>query len=204
MFDIGKTLVGFDLLVFAKKIQPYSKLEPQEIVKLVFKGKEYFLFEKGKLNREDYINKVFKRIGANDLSHNTFIDAFTSVFFPNVGIRPVLSELQKNTRLFLISNISELHWEKYFRDHPIIKDFFPEPRQQILSFQVGWRKPDRHIFQKAIKSANVQANEALFFDDKQKNIDGFKKIGGHAQLYDCTQNSIDELLAHLRNYEVIS
>ncbi len=204
MFDIGKTLVGFDLFIFAKKMRPYSKLKPQEIVKLVFKEKPYFLFEKGILNSEDYINEVSKNIEANGLSHDIFIEAFTSVFFPNTGIRLVLNGLQKKARLFLISNISKLHWEKYFRDHPIIKDFFPEPRQQILSFQVGWRKPDGRIFREAVKNAGIQANEALFFDDKQKNIDGFKKIGGNAQLYDCTQNSIDELLVCLRNYKVIS
>ena len=45
-------------------------------------------------------------------------------------------------------------------------------------------KPNSNIFEHLMKSFKLKANECLFIDDSQKNIDGAKKVGIDGYLFD--------------------
>ena len=48
---------------------------------------------------------------------------------------------------------------------------------RFLSFLIGARKPNKKIYQYAIKKLNVRPGEILFIDDVKKNVEGAKKAG---------------------------
>ena len=60
-------------------------------------------------------------------------------------------------------------------------------------------KPDPAIYQKALAKAGVSASESLFFDDLQKNVDGARAVGMHADLYQWP----DDLGEMLRRHDVM-
>jgi putative hydrolase of the HAD superfamily len=47
----------------------------------------------------------------------------------------------------------------------------------ILSYEVGFKKPDVRIFQKAIEWASVRPQKILFIDDTKGHVDAALSLG---------------------------
>lgn len=55
---------------------------------------------------------------------------------------------------------------------------------QLYSCEFGAVKPEPEAYNAALRALGVSAEESLFFDDKQVNIDGARAVGMHAELFD--------------------
>ena len=55
---------------------------------------------------------------------------------------------------------------------------------QIYTCEVGVIKPEAASYEAILKPLGVKAEEAIFFDDKQVNIDGARAVGMHAGLFE--------------------
>lgn len=53
----------------------------------------------------------------------------------------------------------------------------------VFSSEVGVRKPDPKIFQRALEQFGVDPSEALFIDDREKNVTGANALGIHTIHY---------------------
>ncbi len=54
---------------------------------------------------------------------------------------------------------------------------------QLYTCEFGAVKPEPEAYNAALRALGVRAEEALFFDDKQVNIDGARAVGMHAELF---------------------
>lgn len=66
----------------------------------------------------------------------------------------------------------------------------------VISYEVKQVKPDLEIFETLLKKYDLKAEECLFFDDLQKNVEGARKIGMQASLftgYDEAKKVIEEI-----------
>jgi FMN phosphatase YigB (HAD superfamily) len=72
------------------------------------------------------------------------------------------------------SNINELHFDALSRTLPLPK--FAK-RHSLLSHQVGYLKPARHIFSALRETVARTASSALYVDDKQENLRQGHRIG---------------------------
>ena len=52
-----------------------------------------------------------------------------------------------------------------------------------LSFELGIVKPDRAIYEHAVRGLNVSPGDALFLDDRPENVEGARAAGLQAKLY---------------------
>jgi len=52
-----------------------------------------------------------------------------------------------------------------------------------FSFELGCVKPQREIYEHAVRGLGVAPEEALFIDDRPENIEGARAAGLHAELY---------------------
>ena len=91
---------------------------------------------------------------------------------------PLLSEsfleaLKKTYRLILLSNTNEIHFE-FVREKYSILSYIED---YVLSYQVGWMKPDKQIYQAAIERAGVPAEQIFFTDDRQENVEAARTEG---------------------------
>lgn len=57
-----------------------------------------------------------------------------------------------------------------------------------FSFELGCVKPQREIYEDAIRGAGVAAQDALFIDDRPENIEGAEAAGLNAVLYSTWEN----------------
>ncbi|MEK6910025.1 MAG: HAD family phosphatase [Candidatus Aenigmatarchaeota archaeon] len=94
-------------------------------------------------------------------------------------------------KLALLSNVFP-HRDTILKKHGCYK-FFPNI---ILSSKVRLKKPDKKIYEYAIEKLKVKANECLFVDDREKNINGAKKVGMRAILF----KNADQLEKDLKRY----
>lgn len=206
IFDIGNTIIGYDLLLFGKTLKDrlgYVKLSPEELKIIVFDGESYLSYERGEMTTKEFYERIVGRLKSEKITFEEFKIAFCSIFFQNKGINEILRKVSKKHKILFISNISKLHWEMALSENELIKEYFPEPWQQILSFKVGVQKPAAKIFLEALKKAGRLPEEVLFIDDKNANVEGFRRIGGNSSRYCCTEHSIEKLSNILISHGII-
>jgi putative hydrolase of the HAD superfamily len=88
---------------------------------------------------------------------------YLKVNLPNEETVLLAKQLKKNYTVGLISNLWDLH-VKINRKRGIFDDFDP----CILSTEVCMHKPQKEIFELAIKRAGVNGNECVFIDDRSE------------------------------------
>ena len=63
----------------------------------------------------------------------------------------------------------------------------------VFSYETGYMKPDRRIYEFFLRKYNIDPNRAIFFDDKKENIEAAEKLGIKGVLF--SKDKGNELLA---------
>ena len=79
----------------------------------------------------------------------------------------------KGYNLYILSNITRDSYEYVNETIDISKIF----NGGVYSYQEGVVKPDRRIYELIVDRYNLNKDETLFFDDKQKNVDAANEFG---------------------------
>ena len=79
----------------------------------------------------------------------------------------------KGYNLYILSNISRESYEYVKNTIDIDKVF----KGGIYSYQEKLIKPDRQIYELIVNKYNLNKDETMFFDDKQKNVDAACEFG---------------------------
>lgn len=99
----------------------------------------------------------------------------------------------KGYSLFYLSN-----WNKWSVNE-IIKntetmDFLIDFNGGVFSYETGYLKPDRRIYEFLLKKYDINPNRAIFFDDKKENIETAEKLGIKGVLF--SKDKGNEILAN--------
>ena len=171
--DLGKVLIDFDYAVAAQRILKISPLPLSEITKLLSEPQLLFDFETGRLSSIEYY-KVISDALEMQISLDEFRNLWGSMFLPEPLVsEKFLQDLKRRKRLILLSNTNEIHFEYIEENFPILAQI----EERLLSYQVGYMKPDPQIFQLAIEKAGVAPGEILFADDRIENVEGARAAG---------------------------
>lgn len=68
----------------------------------------------------------------------------------------------------------------------------------IISWQVGFRKPDPQIYQQIFKYGSWKPEEVIFVDDKEENVLGAQALGINGVLFE----GYPKLLSELKKYQI--
>jgi putative hydrolase of the HAD superfamily len=63
----------------------------------------------------------------------------------------------------------------------------------VFSADVGMQKPSPEIYRLTLARLQVEPQEALFLDDREKNVDGARSVGMHGLLFTETQQAIQDI-----------
>ena len=194
IFDFGNVLARF---------------EPREMVAQ---------FEPNPHNAELLTETVFDRLYWNDADAGTITDDETKAAFcarlpqelhavarniydawptllpPVDGMTALVKELKENGySLYLLSNISTKFAAEY-RDIPWLCELFSLFDGLVFSAPIGLVKPHREIYKHLLNTYSLNADECVFIDDSQKNIDGCEAVGIHGILFDGDARRLREQL----------
>ena len=120
--------------------------------------------------------KILKKV----INEDSFIDDVLMVR---------IKELHKDHKIGLLSNYSDDLWLKIEHEWKI-SDVFDEI---VISCEVGVIKPDPAIFNLILERLGVKADEAVFVDDRMRNIEGAKKVGLQTVFYENREQALGEL-----------
>lgn len=135
-------------------------------------------FDTGTMSSEDFYREVIQRLEAK-VNQETFFKIYSDVFSLNPPVLDILKRLKNRYKLILLSNTDV---ERF----GFIREAFPDVLifdEYVLSFEVGYLKPHPQIYQEALEKARARAEECVFIDDMEENIEGARNVGLKAILY---------------------
>lgn len=184
-FDIGNVLVNYS----EKKLQSQlaAVLGMNENTMVLHQGIRK-LYETGKINTNELCH--YLRIQEKKTTSDTeILEAFSDVFWPNSSIFPLIRSLsEQKKRLILLSNTSEAHHLFIEKKFPILEWF----DDMVLSYKIGFMKPDPEIFQAALAKAQCKAHECFYIDDVSEFIEAAQKYHIDAKQYTDTNSLVEE------------
>ncbi|MFN8674181.1 MAG: HAD-IA family hydrolase [Candidatus Sericytochromatia bacterium] len=192
VFDLGGVIFKLDFENAISKLLNSKEKNFEELFKKWLLSKSVKLFEANKITFEDFYQRMCIEFNLT-LDFDKFTAIFKSlVIGPFEGVDEVFEELYNNYDIYFLSNITAVHWE-IMAECDFVKKYLKKP---FLSYQIGYVKPEKEIFQYVIKDLNVKAHEILYFDDSKINVDhalenGLKAF--HTIGFDEVKNKLLEL-----------
>lgn len=177
--DLGNVVLFFDHRIFYQKMAGYCPYSADDIAERVRHHKDIIhSFATGKVEPTDFYAEVVRNLEAK-IGQETFYRIYNDVFSLNPPVLDLFKKLKSNHHMILLSNTDVEHFG-------FIKKKFPEIflfDEYILSYEVGYMKPHPEIYMMALKIAAVRADECVFLDDLEKNIQGAQRLGIKTVLY---------------------
>jgi len=194
IFDIGNVLLKFDYQIAFKAIAAYTgEISPALISLLEPLNRD---FEAGAINRGEFVRRVGEAIEFGG-TEPEFVAAWEAIFVENKPMKELVGQLRERYPLYLLSNIGEIHHEYIFRTFPVFESF----ADGVFSYLAGCLKPDPEIYEIAARQFGVEPGETLFMDDMPANVEGARRAGFQAVLYDA--NAHEEFLKELARLGVV-
>jgi putative hydrolase of the HAD superfamily len=181
IFDIGNVLLRFDFRLALQKLaqdhDPAAEaiLDMLEPVKLAYEG--------GQITRADFQTQV-REILSYTGSDAEFISAWEDIFTENEPMTEVVRRLHGRYPLYLLSNTSDIHVDFIFRRYPVFGLF----TDAVYSYKVRASKPERAIYETAVRQFGVNPAETLFIDDLLPNVEAARSVGLRAHHYHSSEH----------------
>jgi len=193
-FDLGNVILPFNHYQIAEKLFPFVQKkefqDPREIFSYIFDLKNGAInaFDAGKLSPEEFFQS-FKESLQLSLSFEAFVPIWNEIFVEDREVSEIIRSLKGRWRLGLLSNTDPLHFNYILSTFPIVSML----EKWILSYEVGFKKPDIHIFQKAIEWASVKPERILFIDDTKGHVEAAVSLGLQGIHFISAAKLIEEL-----------
>ena len=130
----------------------------------------------------------------SDLSINQFYEIYNSLDNSLYDeTLEIINELKnKGYKVGLLSNLRLMDYKRY--EEQIKKINFD---YLFLSYEIKCIKPSSDIYLQVIDALDCEADNIIFFDDNQKNVNGAKQLGINA--YQVTGENIKEIFYKIIN-----
>jgi epoxide hydrolase-like predicted phosphatase len=182
IFDIGNVLIPFDWQIFRNKLQAggafFTTDSEREFRELCIQ------FDLGEMNGEKFAGLAIPTIGFQG-EEREFTAIWNGIFSSNPAMERTILGLKERFPLFLLSNTSDLHLDYLRRNYDILRHFV----DGVFSFQVKCAKPDRKIFELAIKRFDLRPENTIYVDDLPANVHSASDLGFKAIRYDLTDHA---------------
>jgi len=180
ILDLGRVIlkINLDNTIIAFKEFGFPQLDELDIV---FSRYPFFMqFELGLISAKQFISDISKITG-NNLSDESILEAWNSMIGEYYeDTIPLIQQLAKKYRMFLLSNTNELHEKEY--NNRLKKDYGIANLSVIFekvyySHTLHLSKPDPLIFKFVMNENQLVAGETLFIDDILVHIESAAKLG---------------------------
>ena len=171
-FDIGNVLVRFDLGGLLKDLAWGRGASPWKVARMVWSRRLIDDVERGRLDGAELLEAVQQETGYEG-GLEDFRRAWNGHFKLDATVVALFRRAGKKRPTYLLSNTNAMHWEHIRRRYA----FAREAAGAVLSHELGLRKPERAIYEAAVRRAGCTAVECVFVDDLADNVAGAKAAG---------------------------
>ena len=191
LFDVGKVLIDFNFETGVQALHRACSISRDRLDEVLWDETWIRRYERGEISTGEFYSYLCETAALKmDLSR--FREVWSSVFLPGLLVsEPLLAALKSKYPLILVSNTNEAHFE-FIRDRYPVVDYFDH---RVLSYVVGSLKPDRKIFEHAIRLSGFRPDALFFTDDREENVLAARQLGIHAHQFRTERMLIDALQA---------
>jgi putative hydrolase of the HAD superfamily len=173
IFDIGNTLLAFDEEAYlAKKFtDPSIRVI---LATMIFHGKEWDELDRGTLSWEEAI-AIFdeKQPNLKQEIRSTLNDWLASLTPMSASIKLLENLKKKGYKIYFLSNFYKTGYYYMRNKFSVLR----VGEGTLVSYQVKLMKPEKEIYEVFLAKFNLIAEECLFIDDLEENLEGARKLG---------------------------
>ena len=192
LFDLGNVLAkSLDDYYLYNKLN--CKIPYNEFLQYWWSDDLVLKAHMGLATDDEHVEALLK-FCKSDLSINQFYEIYNSLDNSLYDeTLEIINELKnKGYKVGLLSNLRLMDYKRY--EEQIKKINFD---YLFLSYEIKSIKPSSDIYLQVIDALNCEADNIIFFDDNQKNVNGAKKLGINA--YQVTGENIKEIFYKIIN-----
>lgn len=183
IFDLGGVIFNID---YQKTSEAFKKLGATNFDQFYSQSQQHKLFddfETGKISASEFRSGLRKALDL--VATDDEIDAAWNAMLLDLPIKRLefIKSLRKDYKVFLYSNINEIHFNKLFnicKNQHGISSFAGYFDREYYSHRFGKKKPHSTSFQAILDENDLCAQETLFIDDSRQHIEGARKTRMHA------------------------
>ena len=181
IFDIGNVLIDIDYPKTITHFQALATIDFKSIVSYHQQIDIFNQFEKGKVTIDEFVTTL-KQYLRDDVTREQIIAAWNTmlVYYPEQKINLLRTLKAKGFQLYALSNINELHiaeMNSKVHAHFGIDAFSSLFDKAYYSNEVGFRKPEKELYEILLQETAILPQEMLFIDDKLENLVPAEKLG---------------------------
>jgi FMN phosphatase YigB (HAD superfamily) len=189
IFDLGKTIIPFDIDRGYAALAPHCGLERAEMRQRLQQGTIVRRFEAGEVTPEQFVQEFSAALGLT-IPYDQFCELWSSIFLPEPLLPEELVEgVAKRYRALVLSNTNAIHFRMVRERYPILRHF----HDFVLSHEVGALKPEPKIYRAAVERAGCRAQECFFTDDIESFVEGARAEGLDAVQFHSAEQLMKEL-----------
>ena len=177
IFDLGGVLVSVDFMRACRRLEAAGGAAAAVIHETIAGGAEKKAFDTGRLSPEQFAARFCAAIGVR-LAYAEFARIWCDIFAEQREVTGLLDQVAAHADLVLLSNTDPLHLA-YVRRH---YDFLPKFGRLLLSYEIGYAKPARQMFERAI-GLGVPGTRMIYFDDVPEYVSAARACGLPAQQF---------------------
>jgi 2-haloacid dehalogenase len=186
VFDIGWVFVG---------IHPEALLEflvshgaPRMDLHTAVQRVALVDHETGKLDGSGLIER-FSTL-APGAPHDALRQHWLDMLTPREDMMQLARRLMPHHRVYLLSNIGDLHWEHVSTRHGLAD----LGHGVLTSYEAGVMKPDTAIYAQAERKFDLVPATTVFIDDREENIETARSRGWHGIVHRSFDDTREALL----------
>jgi FMN phosphatase YigB (HAD superfamily) len=191
IFDLGRVLIDWDISQSIwDLIREEVGLDDDPGPRRRFFESLYAELATGRMTPEEFFEKLKDRVAIH-LDYDQFVKSWCEIFFPMQGMEDLFAEVEKRVAVGLLSDTDPIHWDYL----PPLYPFLKRIKNPTLSFEIGFMKPSPEAYLAAARDVGFPPEQCFFTDDKPENVDGARKVGMDAELFNGAEKLRRQLQA---------
>lgn len=170
--DVGQVLVIVNNNKLVTNLAKNSDRSRTQIAGYLKESNLIKQYREGQVTTDFFLHRLKSEIGYH-ASEKQLSEVWSDIFemvFENIYL---LANLKSKYKITLISNTNILHMQKIFSMIDNI-NFYDE---KVLSYELGFSKPDPRVFLYALRVSNAIAKKSIFIDDEEESVAVAKNLG---------------------------
>ena len=197
IFDLGNVLIDFKPIKYIKSLG-YDEEKALEIFNKTIKDSIWADMDRGIYrDKESYVSAFKTKYPEikNDIDKFLGGPWMENVIFPlkdNLKMIDLVKE--KGLKYYILSNYPKDAFEYTYNMCPFIQN----ADGMVISYDVLMIKPNKNIYLKLLDKYGLKANECLFMDDLDINVEGAKSVGINAFVFKDLEDGYKKLEEYLK------
>ena len=188
IFDLGRVLVDVVIHDEFKKVMGWPDQGAGGDGARAAFDDLYRHFSTGKMSPAEFHRSLVERLRLK-LGYDGFVRLWCSVLRPLKGAEEMFEAVTRRFPAGLLSDTDPVHWNHVVEQFPFVSRI----QRPTLSFRTGRLKPARAAYLAACENVGRPPERCLFIDDKPENVEGAKRVGMEALVFDNPAGVLDRL-----------